>query len=415
MATVTASPTTTNAIVGSILADTIWGESALQYMTTGDLDTVSSDFVDTVKGHYGNRAIDAVFAFEANMRQSYDAMAAVSNLTVAQTTDAGLADFVLVSVNAPRSVTEGFQYFPGTSFRDEAETDSWQVGAFNSGLKSLTADGEVGGGAYGNWTIMHELGHGVGLLHTHSEKKGLPPLPEIGNLDNERFSVMSYNPAANGNLAGHAVTYMSLDVAALQTLYGANNAWASGDSTYSLTNARTAPLSLAEGDMSIGRAFACIWDGGGEDTISYAGSGKSTVLNLNAATLDKSIDLGLDALRGLDIIGTLARSQRKEMFSDDYTAGASWSYVKGQVGGYSIANGAVIENATGGDRRDLLIGNEADNILTGGNGRDTLYGHGGNDVLVGGAGADTFVYSLGATIADFEEGIDILAGDWAMA
>lgn len=414
MATITASPSTTNAIVGSILADIIWDETALQYMTAGsNLGTISEELLANVQDQYGNRPIDAAFAFENVMRQSYSAMGAVSKLTITQTTDAGQAEFVLVSVNAPRSTTEGFHNFPGTTFRDDAQTDSWQVGAFNSGLKSLTSSGEVGGGAYVNWTIMHELGHSVGLLHTHSESKGTPPLPEIGNLDNERFSVMSYNSAANGIKAGHAVSYMSLDVAALQTLYGANTDYASGDSTYALTNARSAPLSLAEGNMSIGQAYACIWDGGGDDTISYASAGRGVVLNLNAATLDKSIDLGLDALRGLDAVDDLSKQQRKELFGDAWTAGGSWSYVKGQVGGYSIANGAVIENAIGGDKRDLLIGNSADNELTGGAGRDTLYGHGGNDILTGGAGADIFVYSEGAIISDFNaaEG-DILVGNW---
>ena len=34
-------------------------------------------------------------------------------------------------------------------------------------------------------------------------------------------------------------------------------------------------------------------------------------------------------------------------------------------GGFTIANGVVIENATGGDGNDVLIGNSAANVLTG--------------------------------------------------
>ena len=43
----------------------------------------------------------------------------------------------------------------------------------------------------------------------------------------------------------------------------------------------------------------------------------------------------------------------------------------------------------------------------------TLYGNGGTDVLTGGLVADIFIYSVGATILDFnaDEG-DVMVGDW---
>ncbi len=91
-------------------------------------------------------------------------------------------------------------------------------------------------------------------------------------------------------------------------------------------------------------------------------------------------------------------------------------------GGFSIAHGAQIENATGGGAGDLLIGNEGGNTLRGfgggdtmlgGAGADTLFGGMGNDwldggrgddILMGGAGSDRFVFSTGYgfdIIADF--------------
>ena len=64
-----------------------------------------------------------------------------------------------------------------------------------------------------------------------------------------------------------------------------------------------------------------------------------------------------------------------------------------------------IENVTGSDGNDTIIGNAASNILAGGIGTDTLYGGaggdtlnggGGNDHLYGGKGGDLFIGASGA-------------------
>jgi Ca2+-binding RTX toxin-like protein len=144
--------------------------------------------------------------------------------------------------------------------------------------------------------------------------------------------------------------------------------------------------------MSIGTAYACIWDTGGTDRITYSGR-SDVVINLNAATLDGDIDLGLGELRGLRAVAQLTHAERAGMFDDVRTAGGSFSFVRGQAGGYSIANGVDIEIAIGGKGDDILIGNGRANMLTVGGGRDVLFGTGGDDVLTGGRGADIFVYS----------------------
>lgn len=329
---------------------------------------------------------------------------------------------------------EGLFYFPGMSHR--APGDSWQMGIFNSGLKQMVANPERGAGQYANWTIFHEIGHSMGLKHTHQEKRGLPPLDTIGEaMDNERYSVMSYNPASNAINHGHAVSYMALDVAALQALYGAPE-YASGNSKYTLLDARQAPLDLTEGHTSIGRALDCIWDSGGTDAIVYKGASSSTMINLNAATLDtsgNSASLGrvINAIKHTDYFDMLSVSVQLDITSPWHNAGGSWSQVLvqskhglvGNGGGYSIAHGAMIENAIGGAGGDLLIGNAGDNILRGGKGADTLIGGDGNDtlqggaghdVLIGGRGADIFVFSGGNDeIRDFNAAQgDTLVGDW---
>jgi Ca2+-binding RTX toxin-like protein len=85
-----------------------------------------------------------------------------------------------------------------------------------------------------------------------------------------------------------------------------------------------------------------------------------------------------------------------------------------------------IENVTGNDGADYIVGSASDNVLSGaagadyisgGDGADTITGGAGNDTLVGGLGADTFVFADTAanngsdTITGFVSGTDILDVD----
>jgi hypothetical protein len=301
----------------------------------------------------------------------------------------------------PKSSLEGFFQFPGEFGHDYAPGQSWSLGAFNSALGAKNAKPELGGGQYASWTVLHEIGHSLGLMHTHQEVNGIPALPSVGpHMDNERYSVMSYKAASEGVKFGHAVSMMALDVAALQALYGQED-HATGASTYALMDARGGKLSLAEGDVSIGRAYYCIWDSGGVDTIKYDGSNKSVMINLNDATLDTSgnsaaLEALFSQIKATNFFDHMSKGLKQEIFDEWHNAGGFFSQVLGVKnhkyvgtdGGYSIAHGAEIEDAWGGRGADLIMGNEQDNSVLGLNGDDTTLGAGGTDRLAGGRGVD---------------------------
>ncbi len=90
----------------------------------------------------------------------------------------------------------------------------------------------------------------------------------------------------------------------------------------------------------------------------------------------------------------------------------------GDAEGDTLTN---IENLTGSDHDDTLIGDAGANVLNGGDGADTLdggagndriEGGGGGDTMTGGAGSDTFVFASGGTdgdiITDFTQGQDFI-------
>lgn len=405
-------PATGRAMLADITNTRVWGDGTLQYYL-GNASTLTFDtefraaYDRTPTDYFTNGTMpDATFAYTALMQRGFrmiDSVIATDFVQVtADATARAQADIVLVtSQHSDEPGLEGFCQFPGSSTR--AAGDFWSLGVFNSSLDALNAVAEQGGGSYANWTLIHEVGHGLALMHPFS---GAAAVSVGAAMDNERYTVMSYTGSTAGATTyGHAVTMMALDIAALQQQYGAET-YATGNSSYTLLDAAGGGLSLVQGDVQIGRAYYCIWDSAGTDRIDYGSSGNSVLINLNDATLDRSqvADDAAPAVLALmftEYYAALSETLRTETINPDYHAGGFFSRVltqsggvySGIDGGYSIANGAQIENAFGGRNNDLLIGNEQNNLLNGGKGDDVLIGSIGRDTLQGDQGCDTAAFS----------------------
>jgi serralysin len=241
----------------------------------------------------------------------------------------------------------------------DANPQAW--GAFNSSTPSCSY---LAPGGNGLTTIIHELGHGLGLAHPHDgggEEDGttFPGVTFPWDSGDRRLNqgvstVMSYNDgfdlAARSDAFGTQVGLGAFDIAALQALYGRNMTTRTGNDVYRL------PLA-----NEVGTGWSAIWDAGGTDTISGADSTKSVMIDLRAATLKKGAAGVAGFISQAGVIG----------------------------GGFTIAKGVVIENAVGGSANDRLIGNSADNVLNGGRGADRMAGRGGDDIYVVNNARDT--------------------------
>src|SRR5688572_15537620 len=177
------------------------------------------------------------------------------------------------------------------------------------------------------------------------------------------------DPAGFRSDAGWLATMGAFDIAKLQQRYGVQPAYAAGDTVYTMLDVN------AEGTY-----WETIYDTGGNDTIAYNGI-RGAQIDLNTATLDYTVTGGGIVSFVHNLVGETAAQAIK--------------------GGFTIANGVVIENATGGSGNDVLIGNGSGNLLTGNAGNDTFLGRDGNDTMLGGAGDDSLTGEDGFDTAVF--------------
>ena len=256
-------------------------------------------------------------------------------------------------------------------------------------------------GNYDNATVLHEFGHALGLKHSHeTDVNGPVPLA----YDSLEFTVMTYRSYVGGPTSGYIAeqwgypqSYMMLDIAALQHIYGADFTANDGDTVYRWTpdSGQTRIDGAVAIDPGANRIFATLWDGGGNDTY-----------DLSAYRGGVRVDL---------------RPGHASTFSDaqraDLGGGPNGGLARGNIFNallYEDDERSLIENVRGGAGRDSILGNAADNRLSGGDGRDHLRGFGGEDRLCGGKGADTFVFRK---VSDSSRGASdtLVAGDGAKA
>ncbi|MBZ6378403.1 hypothetical protein B5C34_13055 [Pacificimonas flava] len=314
--------------------------------------------------------------------QALEEFEKILNVNYEITTDVEQATFRLLKTE---SEEYGAYFYP----QDPAYGDEAGVGVFNvlSGGWSFDQQQSLEKGGFAFAVILHEFGHAHGLSHPHDTGGGSEIMPGVAtnsdlgvfDLNQGVYTVMSYNdawqthpdgptPYTGATIdEGWSATLSAFDIAQLQIRYGVHDL-NTGDTVYELN------------DEWEDNQYETIWDTGGVDAISYDGS-EDAQIDLLAATLDYTP-----------------------------TGGGVVSFVDGIWGGFTIANGVVIENAYGSHGDDTLLGNAADNILDGGNGSDVLFGREGDDTLIGGNHDDTLDGGDGDDMLDAGNGNDTLVG-----
>ncbi|TVZ66727.1 M10 family metallopeptidase [Rhizobium mongolense] len=274
-------------------------------------------------------------------------------------------------------------YYPST---DSWGGDVW-FGTEYAGTESDYRLPELGN--YAGHTLAHELGHALGLKHGHEPDINPTIVPSA--YDSIEYTIMTYRTYIGDDTSGYNYeqngapqTFMMLDIAALQEMYGADYTTNSGNTVYKWkpNEGVTYVNGVAAITPDENRIFATIWDGGGLDTY-----------DLSAYTTRLKIDL---------------RPGGYSVFSQgqlaDLNGGPNNGYARGNIFNallYHNNPSSLIENVQAGSGNDTVVGNEMVNTLWGNAGNDSLDGGAGNDWLSGGAGADLLVGGSGVDTASY--------------
>ena len=334
----------------------------------------TSDLYLFAEGYFDpNPKIDTVSAFSVSQQEA-------ARLALKQFSDIADITFVEVEETAAEvgTIRIGFvssQYEDTWGWASSPGSDRFGDYSPRGGdiwVEDSNKDGTfIRGRDYNFGSLMHEIGHALGLAHPHVGEHKLPV-----NQDYSNYTLMSYEAPdnasyydSNGNFIYlMSSTPMVYDIAALQHLYGTSS-HNEQDTTYKFDPSK--PFVEA------------IWDSGGYDTIDLSNFNKACTVNLTPGAYST-------------IVCT------------------SWS----MPDNLGIAFGAVIEEAIGGFGKDIITGNITANVLYGGAGNDFIDGEAGDDSIVGGlgddklfggTGSDIFKYSKGDgndTIIDFNSAID---------
>lgn len=301
--------------------------------------------------HYGLNQVQQVAA--QNAMQAWASVANINPVLV-QDSSTSVGD-VRIAFTSARSITSngssawGWATFPDAVYPSGG--DVW--------ISTSLTDTDWSAGSYNYVSLMHELGHALGLKHPFED--GTLDLPHANN----QYSIMAYDDAPNSlyvNFGREGNSYfwetnnivpdtpMVNDIAAIQYLYGANTSYKTGNDTY-IFDPSTPFLHT-------------IWDASGNDTISIANFTVGSVIDLtpghySSLRINPAVDPGVN-----------------------WTTPPPISTYNG-TNNLGIAYGALIENAIGGSGNDILIGNATAN---------RLQGNGGANLLDGGGGVDTAVY-----------------------
>ncbi|MDR0780170.1 MAG: M10 family metallopeptidase [Pseudomonadales bacterium] len=352
MATSTQVSLTGLSYIDSILMGSKWDASTLVY----SFPTSASQYILDQNGNYSTDNEVAHWdgalstAEQQAVRNILASISQFTNLTFVEATNPSQADLKFGRVNDPTALDGAWAHYPGNL---EVSGDVWINSAVYSSWNA--ADLKPGGDNY--QTLMHEIGHALGLKHPFQAYGSFP----IASNDERYLShtVMDYYGYGYipGNSSASNVApfgYQRNDIAALQSLYGVNETVRGGIMTsYTVGPAGNMFYFETYEDWSHSLEtlkpasepvfYMTLWDGGGMDGLS-----------LNQLSQDQWIDLRPG--KG----SVFLHDQQLKLNNTQWAANLYNPY----------GTQSVIEGVNLGSGHNIVVGSAMNDTINGGSGTD---------------------------------------------
>jgi len=392
----------------------VTGDSpAVESGTYWSSSTVTYSYNDTEPADYASQNLSGFIAFpdaaKVPVAEAFDDIETFTALSFSQVSVDGDIEFNAVEQSGN---TDGFAFFPGSGIGGDV---------FLNNDYTTTEQYASGGSPY--FTLIHEIGHAMGLEHSFEGSATLP-----ADEENTTHSVMSYTNVYDSSIEftltqtstgqsissqqvrDHNTTYSLYDVMALQAAYGVNSSHNNTDTTYTVKFGTTVQEVL--------------WDTGGTDLIDASQATGVCTVDLREQKFS-SIDVKDASTQAAEKIAKLEAESGTTLLPGIQTnienayqnLADNKELYTGEMN-LAISKGVIIENVTTGSGNDSVQDNSVDNTINTGAGNDTIIlTEGGFDTVDGGTGTDTVQLNIASSAAQVEKQDDgsyvVLADNFA--
>ncbi len=327
--------------------------------------------------------------------------------------------------NAKGSGGEGFYPWGNWNYSTFGN-NTGHFGADNPGSGNILMNTAfTTGGLFSYATVLHEIGHALGLKHpTDAWTDNVPNFIDVPHNQwdpsvtyDPNFSIMSPGASSLTDPTG-------ADYQAIQSIYGTSAMAANEDKSWSWNSATYTLTQTLKDDGETVRGVSTsnvIHGGAGDDAIYAIGAGRNAVYggvgndNLVGGSGTSFLDggAGADTINGwfgtsyavyTDATAGVTANLLKPWLNQGDAAGDTYLHVM-RLQGSNYADTLVAENSGdviyGFDGNDSIVGGTGTDSLYGGNGADTLSGAAGTNYLDGGAGADSLDGTGGTSYATY--------------
>ena len=240
-------------------------------------------------------------AQQANARLAMAYVSSVTGILFAETATGSAADIHFCNANIAGSNTTGLCSWRTTYLPNGAQFTAYSADAYVylDNVEFASANGNLNSGGQGYETLLHEIGHALGLKHPFDDDINLPFAT-----DNTAYTLMSYTHSG-----GNRTVYSPYDLAALNWIYGRDglggalgiNSTGGGRYITGTALADTLNGTTANDTLRGDGGNDVINGGAGSDTAVFSGARASTKFSESAGVITATGGDGTDTLTSIEL------------------------------------------------------------------------------------------------------------------